>query len=96
MNSGYIKDLIPSIDRIKNNKPYTFSNICLTTWQKNNQKQYDSKAVKVFQYSLSGILIKSYKSLNKAGKKLGINRGHIYNCCIGIQKTAKKYIWKFE
>ena len=38
VKSGYAKDKILSIDRKDNSLPYSFDNIQLTTWDKNNNK----------------------------------------------------------
>lgn len=38
VNSGYSRKLIPSIDRLKDDVGYCFSNIQLMTWNENNSK----------------------------------------------------------
>jgi len=38
VESGYDKDLAPSVDRIDSNKPYTKNNIQVMTWYDNNKK----------------------------------------------------------
>ena len=38
--SNYLKNLIPSLDRINDYKGYSFDNIRITTWQENNKKAY--------------------------------------------------------
>ena len=37
-NSGFKKHLVPSIDRLDPDKPYTFDNIQLLTWQENQER----------------------------------------------------------
>lgn len=41
VESGYDKNLKPSIDRLEDFKPYTFDNIKLGTWQENKNHQYE-------------------------------------------------------
>lgn len=36
--SGFDKNLRPSVDRLDDYKPYSLSNIRLTTWEENNRK----------------------------------------------------------
>ncbi len=39
VNSGYLRKLVPSVDRIDNSLPYTLKNIQLMTWEENNKKR---------------------------------------------------------
>lgn len=50
----------------------------------------------VIQYDLYGNFINEYKSVHDASRITGINRGNIGNCCRGLYKSAKGYIWKFK
>lgn len=51
----------------------------------------------VLQYSRDGIFIREYKSINEAGKALGLVNGtNIGKCCRGEIKTSKGYIWKYK
>jgi hypothetical protein len=43
INSGYIKSLTPSCDRLENNKGYSFSNLQIVTWDENNKNGYNSR-----------------------------------------------------
>lgn len=47
-NSGFNKDLRPSIDRLKDQIGYGFDNIRLTTWEQNYQKKPRSHTRKAF------------------------------------------------
>lgn len=50
----------------------------------------------VLQYDLNGNLIMSYKSSGDAGRKNNINSSHIRECCRGVLKTYKGFIWKYK
>lgn len=52
-----------------------------------------SKAVA--QYTKSGELIATYKSLSEASEKTDCPVSNISSCCKGKRKSAKGFIWKF-
>lgn len=52
------------------------------------------KAKRVFQYSLSGELIKSWPCINDVERELGFNHSHIVECCKGERNKAYGYIWR--
>lgn len=84
VNSGYSKDLKPSIDHIDDLKPYTLDNIQLMTWKDNRDKGAASKKQgiigrhrPVVAYHLDGRLYKEFISTSDAaghvsGKSWGI------------------------
>lgn len=49
----------------------------------------------VIQYDLQGQYIQQFNSLTEASKITGISLQSISLACLGKQKTAGKYIWKF-
>ncbi len=51
---------------------------------------------KVNQYTLQGKLITNFNSIKEASKTTNISITSISQCCNNKQKTAGKYIWKFE
>ena len=51
--------------------------------------------IEINQYDLKGNFIRSYSSIQEAAKTLGVNHGHISNCCNGSRNQAYGYIWKF-
>ena len=67
VESGYEKDLKPSVDRIDDLKGYEFENIKLTTWRENRFNGYKdrlnakgsngSQCKPVIQYSLDGNIV---------------------------------------
>lgn len=50
----------------------------------------------VSQYSLTGELISNYETITEASRTLGITQGGISQCCIGIKKTYKGFVWKYK
>lgn len=50
----------------------------------------------VFQYSLSGELIKEWPSLMEIYRVLGFAYQNISSCCLGRFKTAYGYLWKYK
>lgn len=51
---------------------------------------------KVYQYTLDGKLVAIYPSRNEAARQTGFNKAHIGNCCNGLLKTYKGYIWSYN
>lgn len=96
-NSGYEKDLAPSIDRINSKEPYTFQNIQIMTWDANNRKEWDKRNRAVQQFTLTGELVAEYISIAEASRQTGIYRTLINNCCAnGRSKTAGGFVWKHK
>lgn len=48
------------------------------------------------QYSIDGIFMSSYRSVNNAAKVLGISRTSIRRVLLNERKTAGGYIWKYN
>lgn len=55
-----------------------------------------AKSKKVDQYSKEGIYIKTWNSAVEASKHLNIANGNIGKCCLGKNKSAGGFIWKFH
>jgi hypothetical protein len=96
-DSGYHKDLKPSVDRIKSELPYTFNNIQLMTWAENNSKGKSEKyKVSISQYTLDGVFVDTFGSVTEASHIVGISRSGIQNNLLGISKSSKGFIWKYN
>jgi hypothetical protein len=105
-NNGFKKALKPSFDRINNQKPYSFSNIIITTWSENNKNgnisqqqgslntSISHKAVK--QYSINGNFIQEFISVREAGRATKAYPQHISHACNGKRKTAGGFKWEFS
>ena len=61
---------------------------------KKRNVEYSSKPV--IQYNLDGNFIKEWKSLADIHRELGFKKSSISKCCLGKQKTAYGFIWKYK
>lgn len=103
--SGYLKSLVPSFDRLDDNKPYSLDNIQITTWDYNNKKANNDKLIgklptvnplkPVVSICIKTNRIVKYISIMDAFRK-GFNRAAIRRCCNGKQKYYKGFYWQFE
>ena len=104
VNSGYLKHLKPSIDRLDDYKPYTISNIRLVTWGENNDRYssdikngINTKCTRaVLQYDLDRRLINEYFSMAHAARVNNLLANGIRKCCIGEYKTSGGFIWRYK
>lgn len=97
--SGYEKNNKPSIDRIDDYRGYSFDNIVITTWEKNNSKYKDDlasgKNTKVCK-SVKRICIKTgevviYHSVSDAKRK-NIND---VEYGLKVNKPVMGYLWEY-
>jgi len=103
VNSGYKKELTPSIDRINDYLPYTLTNIQILSWGANELKGHldikqgvNNKISKaVIQLSLENEVINIFHSQSEAARQLSINQGKISLCCLGKRNSAGGYRWKY-
>lgn len=106
-DSGYLKDLVPSIDRLDSTKPYTLQNIRLVTWADNNEKAYTDRKTCVHitaqnkgvnKLTLQGDFISSYGSISAAARENNITRININDVCRGKKSclTAGGYKWEYS
>lgn len=71
---------------------YKYNNTYGTRIKRSVEKQ----SVKVLQYTSDGRLVAEYPSINEAGRKTGINAGHICHVCKGIRPNAGGYVWRYK
>ena len=103
--SDFDHNLVPSIDRLDDYKPYSFDNIRLTTWGENNSKANKDRrngvnnkvSKRVQQTSLDGLTVKEYHSARHASRETGIRHTCINKVCLGLdgRKVAGGYTWKY-
>lgn len=103
-DSGYERDLAPSLDRKDEEIHYTLSNIVLMPWYVNNQRQYDeryldlkktkqSKAVQAF--TRDGEFIAEYVSCMAASRATGFNPQTISRIAKGRLLPQDKCNWVY-
>ena len=63
---------------------------------RNKQTNRKDLSKPVLQFTLEGILIKEYPSINQVERDNGFNHSHISACCKGKLKQAYNYIWKYK
>ena len=100
VGSDYKKELIPSVDRLKDELPYTLNNIRLVSFLENHKKQFNKiaelRAKEVFKFSLDGVLLESYPTLKKAAQENNMLKSSISMCCNGTRNTSGGYRWSFN
>ena len=81
------------IDYYNANKSEMFYNI---TEGGNGGKTSDQllKKVKIYQFSINGILLRSWISAKEAAIELGINRTNIVSSC-NLGKSYKRFLWSY-
>ena len=102
VNSEYNKWKRPSIDRLKDNLPYSLDNIRLVTWEVNNKQSHidklsgenklDSKTV--YKYSLEGNFLCEYNSVSMAARHLELHTSGIVKA-VQNKTTAGGYQWRY-
>ena len=106
VDSDYLTDLRPSIDRLDDYKGYDLNNIQLMTWKENYTKgSYDrrnginNKVSKVvIQMDLEGKFIKEFHSSKQACRDTGIDSSSISKVCRKVKKhnTSGGFKWKYK
>jgi len=106
VESGYQKDLKPSVDRKDDYKGYSFGNIQLVTWMENKGKQNEDIFLarstsgecckSVLQYDKQMNFISEYHSSYHASRELKITQSNISACCADNRKFAGGFIWKLK
>ena len=102
--SGFKRHLVPSVDRINDDKGYTLENIQLMTWEANRKKaERDIKQGKlrtnhtpVDQLSLDGAFMQAFPSIAQASRETGAHPVSVCQVCTGTRKTAGGYKWKYK
>ncbi len=105
VESGYVTEMTPSVDRIDNAVGYIFHNIRLMTWEENkNLATKDRRAgilksgrslKAIIQMDLEGKIIAEYCSMKEAERQTGINHNVIRRCCKKDYRKKDKYKWEY-
>ena len=95
--SDYEKYKRPSVDRLDDNKGYSFDNIRLVTWRVNQDAGYKNFEKKIEQVSKDGTVVETFDSITKAAKKLNTSHEMISRVCRGLygRNTHLGYSWRY-
>lgn len=63
---------------------------------KNNKRKLIIRNRKVFQYDTEMNFIKEWGNLSEIERETGFKQGTVSQCCLGNNKTAYGYIWRYE
>lgn len=87
-------EIMLTLDNLTNSKLYKTH---ITIWSdKDKDKFRDRRANIIKQYTLTGILIKQWKSIKQVEKVKGYDHSAIGKCCKGELSTYKGYFWLYE
>lgn len=97
---------LPQVDHIDGNRANAaLSNLRWCTAKENQNFEIAQKkriyvhilkeGKPIVQYSLKGEFINRWNSVSTASRTLGITREGIRDCCLGKQKTAFGFVWKY-
>lgn len=75
-------------------KKYGAKNILHCQTKEAIEKAIKTKSMPIKQFTICGKLIKKWNSINDA-KRAGYHGGHISECCNGLKKQYKGFIWRF-
>lgn len=106
VDSEYLRELKPSIDRLDDFKGYSEDNIRLVTWGENDRKGHNDCIMSigtrgkrnkaVVKFSMDGKYICEYKSISEASRKTNAKRSAICRTCKGINRVAGNFKWKYK
>lgn len=85
------KEVIDKIKQTKLNNPRITTNEMILTYR---EKAPNKK--KVEQYSLDGIKLTEFNSINEAARQTNSSKDGISFCCNNKQNTSNGFIWKFK
>ena len=102
VESGYLKELKPSCDRLDDYKGYSLDNIRIVTWGENNAKYQSDRVVGVNNKQNNAVVclsssmefVAEYHSQKEACRVLGISNSNISLCCKKKTYTTKGFYWR--
>ncbi len=103
--SGYKRTLMPSVDRMDNNKGYFFNNIQLVSLAQNigsnlreivkNSRHHEKLRKKVFMVNDCGVVINHFISLTEASRNMGVKHQSIQSA-IKSNRKCKGFKWSYK
>ena len=94
VESGYAKQLAPSLDRVDNSKGYTLDNLEVVTWEENNRRGAEARSTSVI--AIKGDERTPYPSIKAAAKGTGARAPNIGKVLRGERNTAAGYKFMFN
>lgn len=82
-------------NRINNSLPHTPENVEPCCYECNVKLSGVEKAIPIYQYTLTGELVRKWESATRAANELGLYQANIQSCCKGKRKTSGGYRWSF-
>lgn len=64
-------------------------------WLSHDANVKYSQLKPVGQYTLDGVLLKTYSSTIEAARQTGLSQGNIVSCCQGKRHTCGGYVWRY-
>ena len=85
-------------NRLDNTKPHTKDNVEPCCKECNDELYKIELEKKVYQYTLDGKLVATYRSTEEASRQNGYSQANICSCCNGLygRKTHKGYKWSYK
>ena len=106
VDSEYLKDMKPSVDRINDYESYTMDNIQLMTWKENRDKLHqdkvngtNNKQSKAVVATIKGTTTsREFYSIAEACRVLGVDAKNVTYCCQNKPKykSSGGYTWKYK
>lgn len=96
VDSGYVKLLLPSVDRIKDDLGYSFNNIQLTTWEENHIKGYSDKRKPIIAMNKTTLEEIEFSSIMDASRSLNMTHKSISAVVNKRLKSSNNYTFKFR
>ena len=102
VSSGYDTKLVPSIDRLDNEKSYCINNIQIVTWCENDKNGHDERrngvyktkqCISVEKLDIDGVIIEEYISLNLAARENDTTRDKISRACASLT-IESGFMWR--
>lgn len=105
VQSNFLRELAPSIDRKDDYKPYSLDNIQIMTAKENLSKAFKDRfdgvntkmSTSVHRMDEAGVILETYPSCNAAGRAMGATNGAMVSAvCSGKREHAHGFRWSYN